>query len=96
MRSHGVFDTGVGVVGVLHTNVAIAVAQLWARHGRGRCGRLRVQSALVWVEFEAGWRLGLLGLVLLLLLLLLLGLPIAVVAGRHLIAAAAAITCISP
>ena len=87
MRSHGVFDAGVGIVGVLHTNVAIAVAQLRARHGRGRCRRLRVQSALVRIEFEAGGRLGLLRL---------LSLAIAVVAGRHLIAAAAAITCISP
>lgn len=57
MGSHGVFHACVRVVGVLHGDVAIAVAKLGRCYGRARQALLRVQAALVLVVLEPGGRL---------------------------------------
>jgi hypothetical protein len=60
MGSHGILHARVGIVSVLHGDVAVAVAELGRGDGR-RC-RVLGGSALVLLELEAGGRLGLLHL----------------------------------
>lgn len=66
MGSHWIFHAGVGIVDVLHRDVAVTVAALRGRHGRRGVARMMVQllallllllwcqAALVLIEFEAG------------------------------------------
>lgn len=61
MGSHWIFHAGVGVIDVLHRDVAVTVAALRGRHGRrGVAGVLLLllllwqQAALVLIVFEAG------------------------------------------
>lgn len=57
MRPHRVLHAGVGIVGVLHGDVAVAVAGLRGSGRRGGVARvllLLYQAALVLVVFEAG------------------------------------------
>lgn len=74
MGPHGVFHTCVGVVSVLHGDVAIAVANLGRGYGRAGQVLLRGQSTLVLVVLETSGRLR-------------LRLAIVIISGRHLVAA---------
>jgi len=64
MRSHRILHGAIGIVGILHGHVTIAIARL--RRGDGRsdarlCG-MRVHGRLILIIFEAGGWLGLSGL----------------------------------
>lgn len=56
VRSHRILDARMGVVGVVHWNVAVAVPQLGARDGRGRGGGSGGARVVLLVIFVARGR----------------------------------------